>query len=162
MTQYDTRPEPQEGNATARDKPAKVQRHKTVKRRNAPKALTSSQFCRQETNVTRLTRELVEAREQQTATADVLRSSAAPFKSYQTVLDTLVRSATVCARPTMARSPGKSTASIIALRHLALVRNSPNALQLASGARRRFGDWARLVESRTIPLTMQGGSGLYI
>ena len=58
-------------------KPAKPRRRKTVslKRRNAPKAArgSSSSVAGQETKVARLTRELHEALEQQTATADVLR-----------------------------------------------------------------------------------------
>jgi GAF domain-containing protein len=58
-------------------KPAKPRRRKTVslKRRNAPKAVrgSSSSVAGQETKVARLTRELHEALEQQTATADVLR-----------------------------------------------------------------------------------------
>ncbi len=56
-----------------RDKPAKMQRHKTVKRRNAPKAARRHSLSGKEANVSRLTRELVEAREQPIATADVLK-----------------------------------------------------------------------------------------
>ena len=58
-------------------KSAKPRRRKAVllKRRNAPKAArgSSSSVAGHETKVARLTRELHEALEQQTATADVLR-----------------------------------------------------------------------------------------
>ena len=58
-------------------KPAKPRRRKAVllKRRNAPKTArgSSSPVAGHETKVARLTRELHEALEQQTATADVLR-----------------------------------------------------------------------------------------
>src|SRR6202158_5017769 len=57
--------------------PAKKRRRKagTAKRRNAPKAVRghSSSPADQETEIARLTRELDEARQQQTATADVLK-----------------------------------------------------------------------------------------
>ena len=58
--------------------PAKARRRKTVtrKRRNAPKAVRgrSSSAGGSETKVARLTRELNEALEQRSATADVLKA----------------------------------------------------------------------------------------
>ena len=55
-------------------KAAKTQRRKTLSRRNAPKSARNrrSSAARQETEVTRLTRELHESREQQAATSEVL------------------------------------------------------------------------------------------
>src|SRR5262249_8030757 len=61
--------------------PTKAQRRKTAVRKSriAPKAVRprSSSAAREETKVARLTDELNEARRQQTATADVLKESAA-------------------------------------------------------------------------------------
>ena len=59
----------------ASDRPAKPRRRKAArpKRRNAPKAVGGASDATHETDVARLTRELNEAREQQTATSEVLQ-----------------------------------------------------------------------------------------
>ncbi len=75
----------------------KTRRRKTVtrKHRNAPKVLRDRRFSSagQETEVARLTRELNEAREQQTGTAEILRVIRTSPTDAQPVFETIVRNA---------------------------------------------------------------------